>query len=150
MLKCRNSSVEQLITVKLYIQFQPSFNNVHIQQILKALSMICCAQVYLNMFCLFLKPKTLTIKIYIRSKVYQCFDMFSGKQTRHRRVESASITLSACPHLEESRDCSVGSCFTWKMAQKDPCFLPKSRSCGRGTRKLFFSCVNHLGVSLSR
>jgi hypothetical protein len=70
-----------------------------------------------------------------------------GKQTRHRKVESSSITLSACPHLEESRDCHVTSCFSWKLAHKDQCFLNKGRTCGMGARKLFFNCVDHQGVS---
>ena len=84
-----------------------------------------------------------SVKVYCK---YAKWYFISGKQTRNRKVESSSITLSACPHLEESRDCFVGSCFSWKLAHKDTCFVTKGRTCGKGTRKLFFNCVDHLGV----
>lgn len=71
----------------------------------------------------------------------------AGKQTRRRNVESSADTVTACPHLEESRDCSISSCHSWRLEQKDECFLPKaSQQCGQGTRKLLFACVDHNGL----
>ena len=71
-----------------------------------------------------------------------------GKQTRQREP-IASTTASGCPHLSESRDCSINSCYSWRLEQQDECFLPREigRDCGSGTRKLLFACVDFDGVS---
>ena len=55
-----------------------------------------------------------------------------------------------CSHLSESRDCSINSCFSWKVEKKEECFLPsKEQKCGKGTRKLLYTCVDHNGVSFA-
>ena len=71
------------------------------------------------------------------------------REGRRRRARSLPdvTTPSACPHLEESRDCSIISCYSWQLEQQDECFLPKGRNCGKGTRKLLFRCVDYQGVS---
>ena len=86
------------------------------------------------------------------SSVFSLIIIFSliilGKQTRQREP-IASTTASGCPHLSESRDCSINSCYSWRLEQQDECFLPREigRDCGSGTRKLLFACVDFDGVS---
>ena len=72
----------------------------------------------------------------------------AGRQTRERRPLQYS-SLSSCPHLEESRDCSISSCYSWRLEKRDECFLPRGRDCGSGgTRKILFACIDYEGVSL--
>ena len=67
------------------------------------------------------------------------------------KYNSASVAIAAhCSHLSESRDCSINSCFSWKVEKKEECFLPsKEQKCGKGTRKLLYTCVDHNGVSFT-
>ena len=67
------------------------------------------------------------------------------------KYNSASVAVAAhCSHLSESRDCSINSCFSWKVEKKEECFLPsKEQKCGKGTRKLLYTCVDHNGVSFT-
>ena len=67
------------------------------------------------------------------------------------QYNSASAAAAAhCSHLSESRDCSINSCFSWKVEKKEECFLPsKEQKCGKGTRKLLYTCVDHNGVSFT-
>ena len=67
------------------------------------------------------------------------------------RFPSTSTSAAPhCSHLSESRDCSINSCFSWKVQKKEECFLPsKEQKCGKGTRKLLYTCVDHNGVSFT-
>ena len=67
------------------------------------------------------------------------------------KYNSGSVAVAAhCSHLSESRDCSINSCFSWKVEKKEECFLPsKEQKCGKGTRKLLYTCVDHNGVSFT-
>ena len=66
------------------------------------------------------------------------------------RFPSTSTAAPHCSHLSESRDCSINSCFSWKVEKKEECFLPsKEQKCGKGTRKLLYTCVDHNGVSFT-
>ena len=59
-------------------------------------------------------------------------------------------TQQHCSHLSESRDCSINSCFSCEVEKKEECFLPsKEQKCGKGTRKLLYTCVDHNGVSFT-
>ena len=59
-----------------------------------------------------------------------------------------SLMATHCSHLSESRDCSINSCFSWKVEKKENCFpQSKEQKCGKGTRKLLYTCVDHNGVS---
>ena len=70
-------------------------------------------------------------------------------QTQYNSASAASIAAH-CSHLSESRDCSINSCFSWKVEKKEECFLPsKEQKCGKGTRKLLYTCVDHNGVSFT-
>ena len=66
------------------------------------------------------------------------------------QYNSAATAAAHCSHLSESRDCSINSCFSWKVEKKEECFLPsKEQKCGKGTRKLLYTCVDHNGVSFT-
>ena len=66
------------------------------------------------------------------------------------QYNSAAAAAAHCSHLSESRDCSINSCFSWKVEKKEECFLPsKEQKCGKGTRKLLYTCVDHNGVSFT-
>ena len=70
---------------------------------------------------------------------------YSALQTQHN-----SAAEYHCSHLSESRDCSINSCFSWNVEKKEECFLPsKEQKCGKGTRKLLYTCVDHNGVSFT-
>ena len=70
-------------------------------------------------------------------------------QTQYNSASAASVAAH-CSHLSESRDCSINSCFSWKVEKKEECFLPsKEQKCGKGTRKLLYTCVDHNGVSFT-
>ena len=72
------------------------------------------------------------------------FSSYSLQQTQHNNA------AAHCSHLSESRDCSINSCFSWKVEKKEECFLPsKEQKCGKGTRKLLYVCVDHNGVSFT-
>ena len=76
-------------------------------------------------------------------------NFYSFQQTQYNSG-AASLAAAHCSHLSESRDCSINSCFSWKVEKKEECFLPsKEQKCGKGTRKLLYTCVDHNGVSFT-
>ena len=70
--------------------------------------------------------------------------------TLQTQYNPSAAAAAHCSHLSESRDCSINSCFSWKVEKKEECFLPsKEQKCGKGTRKLLYTCVDHNGVSFT-
>ena len=78
----------------------------------------------------------------------QHISSYNSLQTQYN--PSFASAAAHCSHLSESRDCSINSCFSWKVEKKEECFLPsKEQKCGKGTRKLLYTCVDHNGVSFT-
>ncbi|CAB4056643.1 unnamed protein product [Lepeophtheirus salmonis] len=73
-----------------------------------------------------------------------------GYQTRRRRVVSGPDSLTSCPHLEETRTCSLTSCYKWGIIPgkngevNTKCFTSERGAvCGHGKRKYSYRCLDY-------
>ena len=77
------------------------------------------------------------------------WDDVQRRRSSHHQLIAADDHFStmSCSHLAESRDCTIQACFQWQIQNKEECFpSSKSLTCGQGTRKLLYACVDHNGV----